>query len=302
MTLRVARNTIGLLVAATIAAGIFVSPAKSAQSAASIPDFSRFWRHQSLPGFEPLASGPTSLTNRSRRNGVSDYNQLVGDYTNPILKPEAAESREEARRAFVGRRDLSEPGQPVLARARALHFQEFRHDDAAAAARGHDPLRRGSGRPPRAHEPAASRKGDAVLVWRFGGPLRRRHAGDRHRGHQDRPALCHARSVRHALHKGAARGGTLPADRLRSRARRVATGRKRRINASRGTSTPTIRGKFLQVTFTVEDEGVFTTPWTATITYRPARDPWQEIVCAENTHEYYYNKESDVPTADRPDF
>jgi hypothetical protein len=31
------------------------------------------------------------VTNRSRRNGVSNYNQLVGDYTNPILQPWAAE-------------------------------------------------------------------------------------------------------------------------------------------------------------------------------------------------------------------
>src|SRR5215469_15646513 len=57
---------------------------------APIPDFSGNWRHQSLPGLEPLASGPTSLVNKSRRNGVSDYNQLVGDYANPILKPQAA--------------------------------------------------------------------------------------------------------------------------------------------------------------------------------------------------------------------
>src|SRR5499427_9836755 len=63
---------------------------ESSQGTVSIPDFSGVWWHPSLPGFEPLASGPTSLTNRSRRNGVSDYNQLVGDYTNPILKPEAA--------------------------------------------------------------------------------------------------------------------------------------------------------------------------------------------------------------------
>ena len=46
----------------------------------------------SLPGFEPLRSGPRPVTNRSRSNGVSNYNQLVGDYTNPILKPEAAET------------------------------------------------------------------------------------------------------------------------------------------------------------------------------------------------------------------
>src|SRR5215813_13368077 len=55
------------------------------------PDFSGPWRHQSLPGPEPLASGPTALKNLSRRNGVSNYDELVGDYMNPVLKPEAAD-------------------------------------------------------------------------------------------------------------------------------------------------------------------------------------------------------------------
>jgi hypothetical protein len=62
------------------------------------------------------------------------------------------------------------------------------------------------------------------------------------------------------------------------------------------------RGKYLQVHFTVEDEGAFTTPWTATITYGRGSGQWQEIVCAENRHEYYNNKDSDVPTAEKPDF
>lgn len=57
----------------------------------SIPDFSGIWWHPSLPGIEPLASGPTSVANRSRRNGVSNYDQLVDDFTNPILKPHTAE-------------------------------------------------------------------------------------------------------------------------------------------------------------------------------------------------------------------
>src|SRR5215471_4006733 len=61
------------------------------QGAVSIPDFSGVWRHPSLPGFEPPASGPGPVTNRSRRDGVSNYNQLVGDYANPILQPWAAE-------------------------------------------------------------------------------------------------------------------------------------------------------------------------------------------------------------------
>jgi len=32
------------------------------------------------------------------------------------------------------------------------------------------------------------------------------------------------------------------------------------------------RGKFLQLHVTIEDEGVFTTPWTATLTYVPGFD------------------------------
>src|SRR5262249_36564925 len=67
-------------------------PANSGkQSAASVPDFSGIWVH-SIPGFEPLPSGPTSLVNRSRRGGIGDLLSLVGDYTNPILKPAAAET------------------------------------------------------------------------------------------------------------------------------------------------------------------------------------------------------------------
>ena len=62
------------------------------------------------------------------------------------------------------------------------------------------------------------------------------------------------------------------------------------------------RGTHLQLEFTVEDEGVFTTPWTATITYGRGTEDWPETVCAENTYEYYSNKNSDVPTADKPDF
>ena len=61
------------------------------QSTASIPNFAGIWAHPFFPGFEPPPSGPGPVTNRSRAdNGVSDAYQFVGDYTNPILKPEAA--------------------------------------------------------------------------------------------------------------------------------------------------------------------------------------------------------------------
>ena len=61
-------------------------------------------------------------------------------------------------------------------------------------------------------------------------------------------------------------------------------------------------GKFLQLHVTIEDEGVFTTPWTATITYAPGPERISEGVCAENRNEYYNNRESDVPRSERPDF
>ena len=61
------------------------------------------------------------------------------------------------------------------------------------------------------------------------------------------------------------------------------------------------RGKYLQVQFTVEDEGVFTTPWTATMTYGRGLDDWMEAVCAENI-QWYSGKNAAVPQADKPDF
>jgi len=84
-----ATSALGQTVAAT------VGPA-STQGAAYIPDFSGRWSHPYWPGFEPPASGPGPVTNRLRlregpQKGVSNPNQLVGDYTNPILKPWAAE-------------------------------------------------------------------------------------------------------------------------------------------------------------------------------------------------------------------
>ena len=72
--------------------------------------------------------------------------------------------------------------------------------------------------------------------------------------------------------------------------------------ATFGRLTYNYDGKYLQIHVTVEDEGVFTTPWSATVTYVRNPAEWQEIVCAENRHEYYSNKDSDVPQADKVDF
>jgi hypothetical protein len=77
--------------------------------------------------------------------------------------------------------------------------------------------------------------------------------------------------------------------------------RKENFQVQQDTIDRNYRGKHLQVHITVEDEGAFTMPWTATITYRPSVIDWPEIACAENTSEPA-GKISDVPRADAPDF
>jgi len=79
-----------LSVAAVFA--LAMSADSTAQNRTPIPDLSGNWAHPFLTGFEPPASGPGPVLNRSRRpDGVANFQQLVGDHTNPILKPHAAE-------------------------------------------------------------------------------------------------------------------------------------------------------------------------------------------------------------------
>ena len=98
------------IIATTAAAALCSFPAFTQvrnQSSASFPDFSGLWGNPYLYGIEPPLSGPGPVVNTSRRRQtldadgrsltaanaplVSDNTRLVGDYTNPILRPEAAE-------------------------------------------------------------------------------------------------------------------------------------------------------------------------------------------------------------------
>jgi hypothetical protein len=72
--------------------------------------------------------------------------------------------------------------------------------------------------------------------------------------------------------------------------------------ASRVGLEPDYRGKHLQLHFTVDDNGVFAMPWSATITYQRGFGEWREYVCAENTRGFYDGKDAAVPIADKSDF
>jgi hypothetical protein len=87
--------------------GPAIGPARTGtQTAASIPDFSGLWTKPYI-GIELPLSGPSPVVNKSRMRQLFDIDgrrlpaasaplvssvlQLVGDYSNPILKAEAAE-------------------------------------------------------------------------------------------------------------------------------------------------------------------------------------------------------------------
>ena len=65
---------------------------------------------------------------------------------------------------------------------------------------------------------------------------------------------------------------------------------------------PDYKGKGLQLEFTVDDDVVFTTPWSAAISYRRPLGEWPEMVCAETTREMFTGTEVRLPRADKPDF
>ena len=76
---------------ALLAAMAMPAFAQTTSPAAGVPDFSGMWVHPYFPGIEPPASGPGPIFNRLHRpNGGGSGGQLVGDYTNPVLKPAAA--------------------------------------------------------------------------------------------------------------------------------------------------------------------------------------------------------------------
>jgi hypothetical protein len=98
--------------AATPALGQDAAPGVGAatsamQSAASIPDFSRIWSNSLGPGSSPPASGPGPVLTGARQRAALDIfgqplnvtnapivsagGRRVGDHTNPILQPWAAE-------------------------------------------------------------------------------------------------------------------------------------------------------------------------------------------------------------------
>jgi hypothetical protein len=305
--LLLAMTLVGTL--ATPALGQATAPAgpagSSAQSAASIPDFSGVWLHPGL-GFGPPLSGPGPVRNKTRLpSGASNFMLIVGDYTNPILKPEAAEVVKKFGEISLAGRIFPDPDNMCLQNPLPYIFWNFnvqllQQPDKVTLIYAHDndfrTVRLNQSHPatvvPSLHGDSVGHyEGDTLvidtvgikvgpyrMVDRFGTPYTQGlHVVERYR-------LLDYEATKEALERAAKEWPRI------------------------GAMDPDYKGKGLRLEFTVEDPGVFTMPWSATITYgRDANQRWQERVCAENIlHDYQFNyfsdKDARAPTAEKPDF
>jgi hypothetical protein len=292
-----------------------------AQGALSTPDFSGIWTKPYL-GWEMPLSGPSPVTNKNRRRQIFDIDgrpwpaataplvntasKLMGDYGNPILKPAAAQ---EVKR--LGENELHgipnasarnqcwPEGVPAIFRDMTIALLQQRDQITILYDYDHEVRRvRMNQQHPAKVTPTwygdsvGHYEGDTLVIDTVGikvGPLTMVD----NLGTPQSPAM-HVVERYRLLDYAAARAGQ-----MRGLQENVF------IGGGGDSGSPLdldYRGQGLQLAFTIEDDGVFTTPWSATITYRRALGAMVESACAENPRGTYVGKDSDIPQAGKPDF
>jgi hypothetical protein len=257
--------------------------------------------------FESMPSGPQPVKNLSRLpNGVANSSQLVGDYHNPILTPEAAATlkhRGELAMAggFPNAEDQCRPIAAPFSSAVQFDFQILQKKNGDLAIVGHqdDQVRhiRMNGKHPTKLAPSAM--GDSIGYWEgetlvvdtVGVRTDEFIASDRIGTPQSE--LMHV-VERYRLIEGA-----------RARADMDAFEKTDGVIGGRppdGYLNPDLTLKGLRLEITMEDPKVFTQPLTAVVTYRPMTIGWREAVCADNPVEHYKGEWVGLPKAEHPDF
>ena len=289
------------------AAALAAGPAeKATQSAVSIPDFSGRWGRNAF-NFEPLPDGPQPVANLARMpDGTSNIGQLVGDFRNPILKPETADivkkkgEISKSGQAYPDASNQCRPYNPPFTLAMQLGLEMLQKKDGITMIYDQDDqVRRvrlnashpGKVTPSPMGDSIGHYEGDTLVVDTIGikpGPYA---MVDRY-GSPVTGAL-HVVERYHLIDGAAAKAAQDRYEKIDGR-----------LNAAPRLLDPDMTKKGLQVTVTVEDPNVFTTPWSGTVTYRRESPSmtWLEQVCAENPNEYYKDRWIGLPKADRPDF
>ena len=282
--------------------------ASAGQTSASIPHFSGIWAHQTWPDVEPPPAGAGPVTNMSRRNGVSNNYQLVGDHTNPILNPEAAAVVKRAGEVALSGAAYPTPSNQCWPGGVPFIFwnigmQILQQPDKVTILYSNDQevrhVRMNQTHPARVTpswygDSIGHYEGDTLVVDTVGVKIGPFAMVDMY-GTPHSPALHVVERYR-----------LLDYEAAKKEEERGERGNFRLPGSDPGFARdPDYKGQGLQLQFTVEDEGVFTMPWSAGIIYqRPLSPPgqWPESVCADNPHEYYAGKDPAVPTADKFEF
>ena len=301
------------LAAATPARAQTATPAgrladRGAQDKAAIPDFSGIWAHLTWPDVEPPPAGPGPVRNMSHRNGVSNIYQLVGDYTNPILKPEAAQVVKRAGEVALGGVTYPTPSNQCWPGGVPFIFwnigiQMLQQPDKVTILYSNDHevrhVRMNQPHPARVTpswygDSVGHYEGDTLVIDTVGVKIGPFAMVDMY-GTPHSPALHVVERYR-----------LLDYEAAKDEEERGERGNFRLPGSDPGFAPdPGYKGKGLQLQFTVEDEGIFTMPWSAGIIYQRPLSPlgqWPESVCADNPHEYYAGKDFAVPTADKLEF
>jgi len=307
------------IAAAMPAMGQTLSTAGETQGAPAIPDLSGVWTHPAFPWFEPPVSGPGPIKNLSRwaeqrpagvagsaglppsTVGISDYDQLVGDYNSPLLQPWAAAVVKRFGEMSLAGITFPNPSNQCWPHPVPFIFKQFtvqmvqQPDRITMLHSGDHEVRRvrmnqthpAVVKPSWYGDSVGRYEGDTLVIDTVGVKVDRPYAM------QDLFGTPYTDKL-HVIERYRLREYDDVKDALE---------RNEKENwLFNGDVFSKHRGKFLQVHVTIEDEGVFTTPWTATMTYVPSATEFAEGVCSENPHEYYSNKDTDVPKAEKPDF
>ena len=292
---------IGLLCSAAFAV------ASSAADNAPVPDFSGTWGRNTF-NFEPPDRGPGPIVNLNRLGKYKGYTlvdgdpvPLVGDYNNPILRPETAAVVKKNGEYSESGHDVPDPSNQcgaysppyLFSISQGFQFLQFR-DELLILYTQDDQVRhvRMNGSHPRNVKPTPM--GDAVAHYE----------GD--------TLVIDTVGVEVAPYTVVDRFGTPQSDAMHVVERyRLIDAKEGKAALAKHTSVEGTTGpiaidpdanKALRVELTIEDPKIFTGTWYANVTFPRVIRGWNEGVCADNNVDMFHLGDTHIPTAEIPDF
>jgi hypothetical protein len=310
---RFSRKMFGAASAAMLASVHSVPPSIAQQESSPIPDLSGTWGRNTL-NLEAPASGNGPIFNVTRNeDGTLNARIPVGDDANPVLKPEAAailRQRGEislSGEAFPSPHNQCWPEPTPFVLAIQFGVQVIQHADGVVLTylsnhqvrhiRMNAPHRAGM-IPTWQGDSVGHYEGDTLVIDTIGIKVGPFSAVDRN-GTPHSEAL-HVVERYRRIDGRTAREAILAHEILYRRDFEISADIESR-QYGRGPVDPDPSLDGLQVEIAVEDQNVFTAPWSARVTYRPTRGAWPEAVCAENARDIT-GAEAAVPVATRVDF